>query len=114
MERFFRPRTLQGFTHKSRTYHGNLYTNVNQQDGKVVEVFAKLGKAGSCESAYLEALTRVTSVALQYGVPLKELAKQMRSVTCHPYLEGGEMGNTSPVDAIGHVLSEYVEKETQT
>ena len=113
MQRFERPQSLEGFTHKARTAHGNLYVTVSLSDAKVVEVFAKLGKAGGCDSAYLEAITRMASIALQYGVPLDAVERQLRSVTCHPFMVGSDMENTSPVDAIGHILSDYIEESNE-
>lgn len=104
--RYDRPQTLSGQTEKVETAHGTLYVTVNHHPstGAAVEVFAKLGKAGGCESAHLESLTRVMSIALQYGVPLEALIHTLRQVTCHPFMVGGDLENTSPADAIAHVL----------
>ena len=107
MQRFTRPQALESTVTKRPTGHGNLYVIVckHPETGLPIEVFAKLGKAGGCESAHLEALTRVISVALQYGVPLEDLVHTLRQVTCHPYMIGNdELANTSPADAIAHVL----------
>jgi len=106
MPRTDRPQCLEGKTVKVRTGHGTLYVTVNwhPETGLPFEVFATLGKAGGCESAHLEALTRLISVVLQHGIHPTEVISQLRQVTCHPYGMGGDIENTSPADAIAHVL----------
>ena len=109
---FDRPVTLSGSTTRVRTAHGNLYVTVNYQDGKPVEVFAALGKAGGCDFAAMEAITRLVSISLQQGIPIEEIVKQLRSITCHPYMVGSEQENTSPVDAISRVLESSSKPKT--
>ncbi len=112
MPDFERPEVMKGETTKVRTAHGNLYVTVNfSEDGKPMEVFSVLGKEGSCDFAHMEAITRLASKCLQGGVPVSEIVRQLRSITCHPYMEGSEKGNMSPSDAIGIVLSKYDKKE---
>lgn len=107
-ERFQRPPTLASVTHRVPTAHGTLWVSVSFSQDRPIEVFATIGKAGSCDTAYLASITRLASVALQYGVPLLEIVDQMRKVSCHPYMVGSDTENTSPTDAIGHILEEYV------
>lgn len=109
---FARPARLSGSTSRVRTAHGNLYVTVNTYESTddPVEVFAALGKAGSCDFAFIEAVTRLASIGLQYGVPVAEISRQMRGITCHPFLVNGEGENLSPLDAIGRVLLQYVKE----
>jgi len=86
------------------TAHGNFYPTLSVLDDRVVEVFARLGKAGGCDSSYLEAIGRLVSLALQYRVPEEEVIGQLRGVTCHPYMIGGAGENLGPVDALGREL----------
>ena len=67
-----RPSFIRGFTERVRTAHGNLFVtvNVDEEDGQPFEVFATLGKAGSTESAHLEAISRLVTMALRAGVGL--------------------------------------------
>ena len=112
-ERRKRPqRELEGKTVKAPTAHGTLYVTVNwdNSDGLPFEVFATLGKAGSCDSANLEGLTRLISLALQFNIPVAEIIHQLENISCHPYLlTNQEVGNTSPIDAISKVLKDSYE-----
>ena len=58
-----RPRAVQGITDRVRTGHGNMYITVNFWDGEPFELFSTLGKAGGCDSAQLEAISRLVSLA---------------------------------------------------
>ena len=112
-----RPQHLEGQTTEVATYHGNLYVivNWNNHNGLPFEIFALLGKAGSCDRAYLEAITRLCSLCLQHDIHPREIVKQLSNISCHPYLvENGEKGNSSPVDAVAKVLgNSYEEKGKQ-
>ncbi len=108
---FERPVYIAGGTTRVRTAHGNLYVTVNLLEDKPLEVFAILGKAGSCDFANIEAMTRLVSINLQGGVPIEEIIGQLRNVTCHPYMVGSREENTSPADAISRVLSTYLQEE---
>jgi len=69
-----RPRVLEGKTVKIKLTTGNLYTTVNFDDkGKVIEVFLNLGKSGSEEKAFAEAIGRLISLYLQRGGDVKEV-----------------------------------------
>ena len=64
-----RPSTVPGVTEKIRTGHGNMYVTVNfDQQSDPFEVFTNLGKAGSSDSANLEAVSRLISLALRSGI----------------------------------------------
>lgn len=47
------------------------------EDGDLGEFFVKIAKDGSTLTGLVDALATITSIALQYGVPLKALAKKM-------------------------------------
>ena len=67
-----RPRTLFGPTQKIGTGHGNMYITINTiESGGPLEVFGTLGKAGGCNSASLEAISRLRSLALSTGVLIR-------------------------------------------
>lgn len=54
-------------------------------DGKLREVFIKgFGKGGSERVAFLELIAMLTSIALQYGVPLEVLADKVIGVKFDP------------------------------
>jgi ribonucleoside-diphosphate reductase alpha chain len=72
-------------------------------DGDVGEIFIKMSKEGSTVSGLMDTIATLTSVALQYGVPLDALVKKFRYAAFEP---AGWTGNpevhhaTSIVDYI--------------
>ncbi len=82
---FDRPTRLTGFTDAVKLTlpsgeKRGFYVTVNKQDGLPVEVFITSGKAGDEANADSEALGRVVSIALQYGVPAEALVKTLRGI----------------------------------
>ncbi|CAN5694642.1 hypothetical protein BH23DEI1_BH23DEI1_23700 [soil metagenome] len=82
---FDRPIRLEGFTDAARLTlptgeTRGFYVTVNKQDGLPVECFVTSGKAGDEANADSEALGRVVSVALQYGVPAEAIVKTLRGI----------------------------------
>ena len=71
-----RPEVLTGFTKKFKTGTGTLYVTVNvDENGRPIEVFTNA--SGSVAPAELEAIARLVSIALQYGIPLDEIVDQL-------------------------------------
>ena len=103
-----RPHQLQGVTERLRTGHGNMYITINfDEEEKPFEVFSTLGKAGGCESASLEAISRLTSLALRSGVEPKEIVAHLRGITCVPAWDQGVLIG-SPADAVALALERHV------
>jgi ribonucleoside-diphosphate reductase alpha chain len=104
-----RPKELHGKTHKVQTGCGSLYVVVNLDDeGKVFEVFAKLGKSGGCSACTTEALTRTISIGLRSGVDLSEFYNTLLHISCaSPTFTDGVKISSCP-DAIAQVLKEYL------
>jgi ribonucleoside-diphosphate reductase alpha chain len=77
---------------------------VNQQDDLPTEVFISSGKAGDEANADSEALGRVVSIALQYGVPAEALVTTLRGINGGMY--GTYQGRTvaSKADLIAVAL----------
>ena len=106
-----RPRTTEGITHRVRTGHGNMYVTVNfDEDGDPFEVFSTLGKSGGCDSAQLEATSRVVSLALRSGIDPNELVSQLKGITCCPAWDEGTHVLSGP-DAIAIALSYHVKSD---
>lgn len=82
---FDRPLRLSGFTDQVKLMlpsgeKRGFFVTVNKQDGLPTEVFIVSGKAGDEANADSEALGRVVSIALQYGVPAEALVKTLRGI----------------------------------
>jgi ribonucleoside-diphosphate reductase alpha chain len=82
---FDRPVRLSGFTDVVKLTlptgeKRGFYVTVNSQDGLPTEVFIVSGKAGDEANADSEALGRMVSIALQYGVPAEVVVKTLRGI----------------------------------
>lgn len=100
-----RPKTIRGITERMRTSHGNAYVTVNFDDsGSPFEVFTTIGKAGSTDQAYLEAVSRLISLALRSGVPAIEVVEQLRGITSEPVWDAGRLIMSAP-DAVAQVMA---------
>ena len=99
-----RPRQIRGITERVRTGHGNMYVTVNvDSDGLPFEVFGTMGKAGGCDAALLEAVSRLVSLALRAGIETGEVTRQLRGITCCPAWDDGVLVGSGP-DAVALVL----------
>jgi len=103
-----RPKVLSGVTERVRTAHGNLFVTINyNEEGKPFEVFASLGKAGSTESAQLEAITRLTTMSLRAGVEPSQIIQHLQGITDEPIWDKGSLVRSTP-DAVAQVLSRHL------
>ena len=69
------------------------------------EVFATIGKAGGTEVANTEAICRLASLAMQYGIPTVEIANQLLGIQSEPAWDNGTLIKSMP-DAIGKTLAD--------
>jgi ribonucleoside-diphosphate reductase alpha chain len=100
-----RPDVLTGTTRKMRSPLGDIYVTVNEdEEGKPFEVFTTLGKAGGAAMADAEALGRMISLGLRSGIPMADIAKQLRGISCDRAVGIGPNKVLSMPDAIGQVL----------
>ncbi len=53
-------------------------------DGKVGEIFIRISKEGSTVSGLMDTIATLTSIALQYGVPLEDLVNKFSHVRFEP------------------------------
>jgi len=95
-----RPRRLRGATYETATGCGEVFVSCNDQDGKLFEVFIKLGKSGGCGSATMEGLGRAISIGLRSGTSPLDLAKTLGGIQCHK--------SPSCIDAVGRAIAEHV------
>ena len=90
-----------------------MYVTVNfDEDSRPFEVFTALGKAGGCDSANLESISRLISLALRSGIDPDQVVAQLRGITCCPVWDGGTMIRSTP-DAVAMVLSRHLEVDDQ-
>ena len=110
-----RPSVVKGVTEKVHTGHGNMYVTINSdEDGRPFELFSNLGKAGGCDSAQLEAISRLISLSLRSGIEPEEVIDQLRGITCCPsWNGGGEMVKSAP-DAVALALSKHIKLDEGT
>ena len=105
-----RSRIMKGSTIRLNTGHGATYVTINGRENapsNPFEVFANMGKAGSCDSAHIEAICRLASTSLRAGVDPDEIINQLQGITCHPNWDNGIQIKSTP-DAIAHALMMFI------
>jgi ribonucleoside-diphosphate reductase alpha chain len=109
-----RPKVTRGVTERVNTGCGYIYVTVNFDQQGISEVFSTLGKAGGCAAAQLEAISRLTSLALRSGIDIESIVKHLRGIRC-PSI-AWEQGHAilSCADAIASVLEKYIREKTAT
>ena len=108
-----RPQTIRGVTERVRTGHGNMYVTINyDEDGKPFEVFGTLGKSGGCDSAQLEAISRLISLALRSGVDPQNVIEMLRGITCCPAWDEGVLVRSGP-DAVALALERHITQDAE-
>ena len=77
--------TRQSITHKfSICGHEGYITAGLYEDGTPGEVFIKMAKQGSTVSGLVDTIAILTSLALQYGVPVEQLARKFEHTRFEP------------------------------
>ncbi len=103
-----RPTQMQGVTERVRTGHGNMFVTINfDEEGRPFEVFSTLGKAGGYESAAMEAISRLISLALRSGVDSTDIVDQLKGITSTPAWDQGILVG-SPADAVALALERHI------
>lgn len=107
-----RPEMMVGETSKVTTGCGNLYVTVNSDEkNEPFELFTQMGKAGGCAASQLEALGRLTSLALRSGVETKEIMEQLHGIRCPVPAWNKGRRVLSCADAISQVLEQVIKRE---
>jgi len=79
------PDTRQSVTHKFNICGHEGYIIVGLfDDGRPGEIFIKIAKQGSTLSGFADSIGILTSLALQYGVPVDALARKFEGMTFEP------------------------------
>ena len=102
-----RPAEMRGVTERLRSGHGNMFVTINfDPENHPFEVFTTLGKAGGCDSANLEAISRLASLALRSGIRADQVVEQLQGITCHPVWDQGVQVRSAP-DAVAQALKRH-------
>jgi ribonucleoside-diphosphate reductase alpha chain len=108
-----RPAVLSGTTRKMNSPLGDVYVTINEDEAHhPFEVFATLGKAGSVAMADTEAMGRLISLSLRFGIPIMEVYQQLRGISSDRAIGFGEKKVLSVPDAIAQAI-EFREREKQ-
>jgi ribonucleoside-diphosphate reductase alpha chain len=98
------PDTRQSLTHKFKICGHEGYLTVGLfEDGRPGELFIKMAKEGSTLSGLMDTVGILTSLALQYGVPVEALARKFEYMRFEP---SGWTPNTHIQHA--HSIVDYV------
>jgi ribonucleotide reductase alpha subunit len=100
-----RPDVLRGTTRKMSSPLGDVFVTINEDDKhQPFEVFATLGKAGSIAMADVEAIGRLISLALRFGIPVNDVYMQLRGISSDRAIGFGANKVHSVPDAIAQAL----------
>ncbi|MFC1596338.1 hypothetical protein ACFL5Q_00130 [Planctomycetota bacterium] len=79
------PDTRRSITHKfSIVGHEGYITVGLYEDGSPGEVFIRMAKMGSTVRGLVDTIAVLTSLALQYGVPIEDLARKFKDTRFEP------------------------------
>lgn len=101
-----RPECLNGYTKCIKTGRGKLYVTLNNdENNNPFEVFLRIGKSGMEDLAYSEALGRLISLSLRYGLPVSSIIKNLSGISGEsPIWSEGRLIKSVP-DAIAYIMS---------
>ncbi len=110
-----RPCVLEGATTRLATERGELFVTVStDRSGMPVELFGRMGKAGSFEHGVTELACRLATLALRNGAPAREIVSECQGISeMQPF--PNRIGGPGAVmvhglgDGIAHVLRICVE-----
>jgi len=94
------PETRQAYTHKFDIAGHEGYLTVGVfEDGRPGEVFITMSKEGSTIGGLMDSIGTLTSMALQYGVPLEALVKKFAHQRFEPsgFTKNPEIRNASSI-----------------
>lgn len=103
-----RSKVTTGITERVTTGCGYMYITVNSDEHGLFEVFSTLGKAGGCASAQLEAICRLTSLALRSSIDASKVVKYLRGIRCPSIAWEQGKAVLSCADAISSVLEKHI------
>lgn len=94
------PGERQGVVHKIDVAGFEVFLRTGEyEDGKLGEIFIEMAKEGSTLSGFADCFATVVSIALQHGVPLRDIASKMIHTRFEPngWTSNEKIGLTSSV-----------------
>jgi len=105
-----RPDALVGINQRINTGYGTLYVWISEgSDGNMFEVFASIGKAGGYTQSFTEALCRMISMSLRYGVPPKRIVRHLSGIQSPKVAWENQEQVASVADGIAMAMDNYLE-----
>lgn len=111
-----RPTQLETHTDYVKTGCGTAYFTMSRPGSDYFEIIGGLGKGGGCSACVLQALTRVITVAVNWGVPKDEITQQLDEAYC-PQAGPGSFLKSCPgavLEMINNDITETEQQETRT
>jgi ribonucleoside-diphosphate reductase alpha chain len=106
-----RPKELFGRTMKVKTGCGSLFVTVNfDENYKPFEVFAYLGKSGSCFRSQIDSLCRIISIALRNNTPAEDIIEHLKGQRCPSPIVSEGIEFLSCADAIAKVMEIIIQE----
>ncbi|MDR2555888.1 MAG: vitamin B12-dependent ribonucleotide reductase [Fibromonadaceae bacterium] len=87
--------------------HMHIAVTVEPVNGREMEIFAQLGKAGDVVSSDLEAISRMVSLYLRIGGSLEDVIDQLEGIGSHMVIPSKDGKVISLADALGKSLHRY-------
>ena len=97
-------KTYTRWTHLGKTYITVVWDDWGSE-ALPIAIFGHMGGSNPCFKSEVEAIGRLCSLAMRWGAPIGEAARQLKDITCEPHWdEGREI--KSVADAFASVLEE--------
>lgn len=89
---------------------GDMYITVNcDTDGNIIEIIARLGKAGGCAASQEDAVSALITLVLRGKINPKEIIKRLSGISC---TQGDNDSSHSCSDAIAIAMSQAINDKT--
>lgn len=107
------PDVLIGSSIKASTPDGSIFIQINELNGKPIEVTFFIGKAGSSIQAWSQALSSVINLALHSGVEISTIAETLSGITSDRISFNGDKIIRSVPDAISQAIITHLASKGQ-
>lgn len=99
---------LHGMTVQVETGCGKMYITINyNEQGKLAEIFATLGKSGTCVRHWTEHAGRLISLLIKSDTDIKKLIKSLKGIQC----QNVDEFKKSCSDAFALALEKFLESK---